>query len=295
MSILFGTFGEGLNNRIFRYSSEGTFVSKYEFGSTPSKASPKLMIGPNDAVYGFTQNYSSAGGDRSDLFAVDAAGNYSIVAGFVGPPTNSNSGLVGSEGNLFYSTDDEGPFKIDSLGTRTLIATWDPTLPQFFRSLQRISANRLLGISDEDRESTIGATTNGTITMFQNTFVPPPVPPVPPVPNPNPNPGPTPLPAPTAPVADTAPPELTIRGRKTVKTLRKRVVIRGMVSDDSGVDKIDVKARGAKAKQVKLLAGDRFKIVLNVTKDSGRVVVKLRATDKAGLRSRPAKLRILRR
>ncbi len=109
---------------------------------------------------------------------------------------------------------------------------------------------------------------------------------------------PTPEPAPApnpAPIADSTPPELKIRGRATIETLRKRVVIRGTASDASGIAELEVKARGAKARKVKLLSGDRFKVVLLVTKTRGRVVVKLRAIDNANNRSKKAKLRILRR
>ena len=96
-------------------------------------------------------------------------------------------------------------------------------------------------------------------------------------------------------VVDDGAPELVVRGRKTIETLRKRVVFRGTASDASGIADLDVKARGAKVKKIKLLSGDRFKVVLRVSKTSGRVIVKFRATDGAGLRSKPTKVRILRR
>ncbi len=114
----------------------------------------------------------------------------------------------------------------------------------------------------------------------------------PPTPTPTPNPAPA---TPPAPSADTIPPELAIRGRKTIETLRKRVVIRGTASDASGIAKLDVKARGAKVQKAKVLSGDRFKVVLRVSKDRGRVIVKLRAIDDANNRSKSSKLRILRR
>ncbi len=282
MSFLWGTFSGVLDSQVSRYSAAGALIGTYSFPASPSSASVKLAAGPGNAIYGFTRRYFPPGGSRSDLFVIEGANNYSVVAGFVGLPTNSNSGIVGSEGGLFYSGDSDGPFKIDALGTRTTLATWSPAAPQFVRSLQRIAADRLFGISDE-----AAATSNGTLTTFQNTFVPPPTP------DPTPTTGPIPGPVPSATV-DSVPPELAVRGRKTVETLRKRVVIRGTVTDASGISKVDVKVRGAKAK-VKLLAGSRFKVVLKVTKDSGRVIVKLLATDNAGLRSKQEKLRILRR
>ncbi len=90
-------------------------------------------------------------------------------------------------------------------------------------------------------------------------------------------------------------PDLRVRGRKTIETLRKRVVIRGTASDASGVSRIEVKAAGAKVAKTKLKGGRRWKAVLRVRKDRGRVIVKIRAVDNVGNRSKPAKFRILRR
>ncbi len=86
-----------------------------------------------------------------------------------------------------------------------------------------------------------------------------------------------------------------MRGRKTIETLRKRVVIRGTARDDRGVTDILVKARGAKARKVRIQSRNRFKVVLQVNQDSGRVIVKLRAVDEGGNRSKQEKIRILRR
>ncbi len=98
-----------------------------------------------------------------------------------------------------------------------------------------------------------------------------------------------------APVVDTTAPDLRIRGRKTVETLRNRVVIRGRTSDASGVREVDVKARGAKVAKSKVKANGTFKVVLRVTKDRGRLVAKLRAIDNVGNRSKVSRFRILRR
>ncbi len=97
------------------------------------------------------------------------------------------------------------------------------------------------------------------------------------------------------PTPDTRRPALKLRGRKTIETLRKRVVLRGSARDNVGVADINVKARGARVKKVKLQGGDRFKVVLQVRKRSGRVLVKLQAVDGAGLKSKQEKFRILRR
>lgn len=97
-------------------------------------------------------------------------------------------------------------------------------------------------------------------------------------------------------VADFTRPELRVRGRKTIETLRKRVVFRGTASDSSGIADILVKSRrGAEVKNVKVRGNGRWKAVLKVTKDRGRVVVKFRALDGAGNRSGAARVRILRR
>ncbi len=100
-----------------------------------------------------------------------------------------------------------------------------------------------------------------------------------------------PEPTPT-PTVDSKKPELSIRGRKTIKTLRKRVVVRGIASDAFD---LEVKARGAKVAKTKIKGNGTFKVVLRVTKDNGRAVVKIRAVDNVALKSKFSKLRILRR
>lgn len=93
---------------------------------------------------------------------------------------------------------------------------------------------------------------------------------------------------------DTSAPTVKIRGRKTIETLRKRVVIRGTASDASGIASIEVKAKsGAKVKKVR--GTTNWKAVLRVTKTSGRVIVIIRARDTTGVRSSREKFRILRR
>ncbi len=103
-------------------------------------------------------------------------------------------------------------------------------------------------------------------------------------------------PAPPAPIADsdTDRPAILVRGRRTIETLRKRVVFRGTASDASGVAEISVKTqRGAKLKKIR--GTTRWKAVFRVTKDSGRVVIKFRSVDATGKRSRVSRVRILRR
>ena len=94
-------------------------------------------------------------------------------------------------------------------------------------------------------------------------------------------------------VTDTKRPKLRVRGRKTIETLRKRVVIRGTASDASGIARIEVRAPGAKVAKAKVRGNGMVKVVLRVRKDRGRVIVKLRAVDGVGLKSKRAKVRIL--
>ncbi len=96
-------------------------------------------------------------------------------------------------------------------------------------------------------------------------------------------------------VADVTRPTIRVRGRKTIETLRKRVVIRGTAADASGIARIEVKVRGAKVVKSKVKGNDSFKVVLRVRKDRGRVVAKLRAVDGVGLKSKRERFRILRR
>ncbi len=107
-----------------------------------------------------------------------------------------------------------------------------------------------------------------------------------------PTPPPTPIPSPSV---DSTPPSLKIRGRKTVETLRKRVVIRGTATDTSGTPELDVKVRGAKVAKSIVRGNGSFKVVLRVQKERGRVIAKLRAIDSVGNRSKQSKFRILRR
>ncbi len=102
-------------------------------------------------------------------------------------------------------------------------------------------------------------------------------------------------PAPGGGQIDVRNPTLNVRGRKTVETLRKRVVIRGTAADASGIARIEVKVRGAKVVKSKVKGNDSFKVVLRVRKDRGRVVAKLRAVDGVGLKSKRERFRILRR
>ncbi len=97
------------------------------------------------------------------------------------------------------------------------------------------------------------------------------------------------------PGVDLTSPELSIRGRLTIETLRKRVAIRGTATDSSGIPDVIVQARGAKVAKNKVRRNGSFKIVLRVQKERGRVIVKLRARDSAGNRSKQPRVRIIRR
>ncbi len=97
------------------------------------------------------------------------------------------------------------------------------------------------------------------------------------------------------PIVDSTTPKFRIRGRKTIETLRNRVLVRGTATDASGVRDIDVKVRGAKVAKARVKANGTFKVVLRFSKDRGRVVAKLRAIDAAGNRSKVDRFRIIRR
>ncbi len=98
----------------------------------------------------------------------------------------------------------------------------------------------------------------------------------------------------STPTIDTTPPTLKVRGRKSIETLRKRIVLRGTASDNATVASISVDpGRGAQVKKVR--GTTNWKAVLRVTKTTGRVVVKIRATDATGNRSATSRVRLLRR
>ncbi len=90
-------------------------------------------------------------------------------------------------------------------------------------------------------------------------------------------------------------PELRVRGRKTIETKRKRVVIRGTAKDASGIRRLVVKAKGAKVVKERLKSGNRWKTVLRVRKSRGRVIVNIQAVDNAGNTSKRSRVRIIRR
>ncbi len=204
--------------------------------------------------------------------------------------------LVGTPGG---SADDRGLyFHDDSLGLRKIVRAGDAllgsTVSDFrfrgnYGSFDSPHGNVVSGFNNSGKVAyrfSLADGRSGVVLWTQSA--------VPPTPTPTPSPSPAPAPNP-APSADAIPPEIRIRGRKSVETLRKRVVVRGNASDASGIAKLDVKARGAKVRKAKVLSGDRFKVVLRVSKTSGRVIVKIRAIDNAGNRSKKSKLRVLRR
>ncbi len=272
MSLLWGNFGTGFNRVITRYSSTGSLVNTYNFTGNPSAARPNLQPGPGNALFGLSATYFPSGGARSQFFRVGADGTYTPIATFVGDPTAYNNGLVSSEGGLFYSGDEAGVFSLDTAGTMTRLAEWSPDGPEYVSSVQRVSPTTLLAIAG-------GSTLDqAVIQMFQNTFTGTPT---------DPTPG-------TDPGAGNTPPIIAIQGAKKIESLRKKVVIRGTVTSGSGVARIDVKARGAKAKKVKVSNG-KFRVILDVTKESGAVAVKLVAVDAVGLKSKSARFKILRR
>ncbi len=100
-------------------------------------------------------------------------------------------------------------------------------------------------------------------------------------------------PAPTQAV-DTTAPTLKVKGRRSVDSLRKRVVFRGTAVDAGGIVRVEFKVSGQKG--VQKAKGTRgWKAIVRPDTDRRKTVVKVRAIDSAGNRSRFLKLKILRR
>ncbi len=122
----------------------------------------------------------------------------------------------------------------------------------------------------------------------------------PPTPTPTPTPEPIPVPTPTpaaTPVPTPTPerpgdrPEVTIRGKSRLETARSRIKIRGRASDDGTVAEVQVKAPGSKIKTARGTRRWRIRVQLR----EGRNLIKVRAIDGTGKRSKPEKVRITRK
>lgn len=103
-----------------------------------------------------------------------------------------------------------------------------------------------------------------------------------------------PTPAPPTPQIDTTPPVIAVKGRRSVDSMRNRVVFRGIASDASGIAGIEFKVSGQGGFQ-KARGTTRWKAVVRPDKNKRKTVVKVRAIDNAGNKSRFLKLKIFRR
>ncbi len=103
------------------------------------------------------------------------------------------------------------------------------------------------------------------------------------------------------PVAAPTPPDLTrptvrVKGRRRVESTRRRVVFRGTAADASGIDRVEFKASGVRGGfQEAKGPGTRWRAVIRPNTRKRQTVVKVRAFDNAGNRSKIFKLRIIRR
>ncbi len=98
-----------------------------------------------------------------------------------------------------------------------------------------------------------------------------------------------------SPAVDATPPALQVRGRKSIETFRKRVVIRGTTSDASGVKRVEFKAGKGGFKKAKLKGGKRWKAVVRIPANKSRVVAKIRSIDNAGNTSKVSRVRVVKR
>ncbi len=103
-----------------------------------------------------------------------------------------------------------------------------------------------------------------------------------------------PSPAPTPAVVDTAAPKIKVKGRRSIDSLRNRVVFRGTASDNTDVAGIEFKVSGQGGFQV-ARGTTSWKAVVRPDKKKRKTVVRVRAIDAAGNKSRFLKIKIFRR
>ncbi|MGC1480856.1 MAG: NHL repeat-containing protein [Chthoniobacterales bacterium] len=101
-------------------------------------------------------------------------------------------------------------------------------------------------------------------------------------------------PPPAAAIADTSSPTIKVRGRKSIDSTRNRIVLRGTAADDTAVAGIEYKVSGQRGLQ-SAKGTTRWKAVIRPDKNKRKTVVRVRATDPAGNRSRFLKVKIFRR
>ncbi len=99
---------------------------------------------------------------------------------------------------------------------------------------------------------------------------------------------------PTPPVIDTKRPTLKVKGRRSVDSKRRRIVFRGTATDAGGIDLVEFKVSGQRGFR-EARGTNRWKAVVRPDPAKRRTVVKVRAIDPSGNRSRLLKLKVFRR
>ncbi len=104
----------------------------------------------------------------------------------------------------------------------------------------------------------------------------------------------TPSPDPTPIPADTTKPKLKVKGRRSVDSSRNRVVFRGTATDGSAIVGVEFKVSGQRGFR-SARGTNRWKAVVRPDKNKRKTVVRVRAVDASGNKSRFLKLKIFRR
>lgn len=290
------------NNRVLRFDdapfnlSNGVaadaVLGQPGFITNGSGLSATALESPADVAVDSTGTLWVADRGNNRVVGYSGAGSLSNGAAadrFFGEPSlTSSTSLIGAQGlDSPISVDvdafgalwvaDQGNNRVvryDDVATKNNGFFADAVIGQsgFLDSSAGLAANRF----DDPRDASVDAAGNLWIADFNNARVLQFLRPAPP------------------PVPDTEPPVVSVLGPKTIDSLRKRVAIRGTATDESEIASVDVKvSRGATVKKVK--SGARWKVVLIVTKDRGRVVAKIRLEDEVGNRSRFSRVTIRRR
>ncbi len=103
-----------------------------------------------------------------------------------------------------------------------------------------------------------------------------------------------PAPSIDTPAIDSTPPTIKVKGRRSVDSLRNRVIFRGTTSDADAIAGVEFRASG-QAGFRKARGTTRWKAVVRPDKKKRKTVVRVRAIDASGNKSRFLKLKIFRR
>ncbi len=99
---------------------------------------------------------------------------------------------------------------------------------------------------------------------------------------------------PTPPTPDATRPTLKVKGRRSVDSKRRRIVFRGTADDTAGIALVEFKVSGQRGLQ-KARGTNKWKAIVFPDRTKRRTVVKVRAIDPSGNRSRLLKLKVFRR